>query len=525
MLPKRLLNTKTKNIINTEKISPLNYNKYKYVTLSYVWGKENYVKPKKMKITGINYKICFNKYTELNKLLQMLHNNNIEWLWVDAICINQNDVEEKNIEVSKMSKYYENSQYTIAFIITEINIVEIIEEIMNEKEISIKNKFLKILNNDLFLDEWFERVWILQESILSNDLLLYTGNEYLFKLKDFFIKIYNYLYLKNEDDILRINFFNHINPSLSVLILGIARFSIENKINNLTGILHYVRGRKCKYLQDKIYGLLGLYKYSNEIIVNYEKDINEIISDIIKISIRYNDYSFLIICKEEFKNVILYNNYQILNKINIYEKSIPDENINMVEDIYFKIKGFKLNINNFIQINKIDIVNDFDKIKKVENCLYEISKKFKISFNELLKYLIINTNGTLIINGKEIQEEEIELLLIGAEKLFNHQYFIKSNDRNSLFLHYGSYLLKSWLSLIVDEDYIYIDPLNKTILITNKDIKYYSIWITNILLKFGFGKIVYLYEKENNYNIRKGIGIIIDLNRINNDENYEYFSF
>ena len=72
-----------------------------YEALSYVWGDPT---PKHTLICeGQEMPIAENLHTAL---LYLRHEDNPCWLWIDAICINQQDIEERNRQARLMSEIY-----------------------------------------------------------------------------------------------------------------------------------------------------------------------------------------------------------------------------------------------------------------------------------------------------------------------------------------------------------------------------------------------------------------------------------
>src|SRR5207237_5857393 len=64
----------------------------------------------------------------LTKAVETCRRLNIDYLWIDQFCINQENVKEKNQEVPKMRKYYNNAEVTLIAINAKVN-----DEIMNNE--------------------------------------------------------------------------------------------------------------------------------------------------------------------------------------------------------------------------------------------------------------------------------------------------------------------------------------------------------------------------------------------------------
>ena len=183
--PKRLMNTndlrqyETKNLCNICLPD-------KYAVTSHVWGNFNCKKGK----YNCNW-IVTEKYDgEIQYICTVANYMDYDWIWHDTSCIDQNSQIEKNSEIPKMRQYYKDSDCCLVFMhgITsnEFDIINIInKELLNndsmlnnminnfEKNDNNKNETLnnyeKILSK-FFDNEWFTRIWTLQEFILPNNL-------------------------------------------------------------------------------------------------------------------------------------------------------------------------------------------------------------------------------------------------------------------------------------------------------------------------------------------------------------------
>ncbi|KAF2472708.1 HET-domain-containing protein, partial [Lindgomyces ingoldianus] len=84
-----------------------------YEALSYVWGemeaKTNYF----IEIEGTNMEITPNLYRAL-QALRMQESSRV--LWVDSLCINQNDNKDKEIQISMMVEIYRSAQHVAVYL-------------------------------------------------------------------------------------------------------------------------------------------------------------------------------------------------------------------------------------------------------------------------------------------------------------------------------------------------------------------------------------------------------------------------
>ncbi|OCK78908.1 hypothetical protein K432DRAFT_300975 [Lepidopterella palustris CBS 459.81] len=75
-----------------------------YKALSYVWGDASQTLP--IQLDGQAFDVTVNLKSALRRLR---HPSGPQTYWIDAICINQNDISERNQQVSLMRNIYEEA--------------------------------------------------------------------------------------------------------------------------------------------------------------------------------------------------------------------------------------------------------------------------------------------------------------------------------------------------------------------------------------------------------------------------------
>lgn len=110
-------------------------------------------------------------------------------LWIDAICINQKDKEERSYQVSMMSLVYtralqvcvwlgeddENSQKAFKFIREDISHLKDFDRLCNDQRHAPKwRAFVGLMQRD-----WFSRRWVVQEIALAPTASVYCGTDEL----------------------------------------------------------------------------------------------------------------------------------------------------------------------------------------------------------------------------------------------------------------------------------------------------------------------------------------------------------
>ncbi|EUC32189.1 hypothetical protein COCCADRAFT_37857 [Bipolaris zeicola 26-R-13] len=112
-------------------------------------------------------------------------------LWIDAICINQADAEEKTLQVPLMRSIYTATLKVHAWlgvggtfdaqaVFTHLKRIVVVDELEKET-ISLPNQFRKDCAatqstlQQLFLNPWFTRRWVLQEIALAHEITVHYG--------------------------------------------------------------------------------------------------------------------------------------------------------------------------------------------------------------------------------------------------------------------------------------------------------------------------------------------------------------
>lgn len=85
-----------------------------YVTLSYCWGEGTFFKTVANNIDGLLRGFHASELPKtLHEAVQISHKMGFEWIWIDSLCIQQDDIDDWSRESSLMGKVYGNSAFTI----------------------------------------------------------------------------------------------------------------------------------------------------------------------------------------------------------------------------------------------------------------------------------------------------------------------------------------------------------------------------------------------------------------------------
>ncbi|KXL51305.1 MAG: hypothetical protein FE78DRAFT_84111 [Acidomyces sp. 'richmondensis'] len=170
----------------------------KYAALSYVWGDAEATE--KIYLNGCEFEVTVNLWTALHLLKPSdaespFYNTP---LWIDAICVNQADIPERNSQVSLMGCIYGAAQLVIAWLgpaegqsdaalatIRSIaplcakadgdTLVEWLKDypdLLDDEEGSLWHACSKIWER-----EYWRRVWTFQETVLAEKIIILCGSE------------------------------------------------------------------------------------------------------------------------------------------------------------------------------------------------------------------------------------------------------------------------------------------------------------------------------------------------------------
>jgi hypothetical protein len=159
-----------------------------YATLSYVWGQapqDDYIKVRKD--DGF-YSLDVTR-TLSSALRSLRPMRRLRTLWIDAICINQEDWEEKSQQVANMRKIYgmasgvciwlgeadDNSKMAIDFIKHGVSNFKNLDDLFRNQDAVLGWRAM----TSLMQRPWFSRLWVIQEVVLSKKAELYCGTRTL----------------------------------------------------------------------------------------------------------------------------------------------------------------------------------------------------------------------------------------------------------------------------------------------------------------------------------------------------------
>ncbi|KAF2869721.1 HET-domain-containing protein, partial [Massariosphaeria phaeospora] len=138
-----------------------------YSALSYVWGNPNPRKTIYIEDTAVE--VTPNLFAALRSLR---HTSSKVCLWVDALCINQDDVLEKRSQVKRMTEIYAEAMTVFMWLGEEEGDSDLAMALLHRLEKELRGNFIRTnekatLMTLLGRPYWF-RVWIIQEIVTAH---------------------------------------------------------------------------------------------------------------------------------------------------------------------------------------------------------------------------------------------------------------------------------------------------------------------------------------------------------------------
>lgn len=275
-----------------------------FESLSYTWGSGKPAETAFVEYSGTETSRTSNTWIlplgqNLAQALRHLRRTDADrTLWVDAICINQKDIPEREYQVRKMSLLYQLARRVVVWLGPQSSDSDIavssLQYIGSQIEIgrnrarfrapgaieaewfrattplSLTKKAWTAVDN-LFQRPWFERLWIWQEIQLANsNAIVVCGNHEMLwqQLRKAIICLLTKQQLPTQQ--------------LRTRLGDIDPLTIERYSGSFNLLINISRMRKCFDPRDKIYGMLSIcgVKLGSKIETSYKKDVKDVYKDV-----------------------------------------------------------------------------------------------------------------------------------------------------------------------------------------------------------------------------------------------------
>lgn len=286
-----------------------------YEAVSYVWGPP--IMTSSLMCDGIEVKVTGTIYSLLRCLR---HEDSPRRLWIDAVCINQADIQERNFQVSLMKQIYANASrvliwlgdqqddtWDIAYIFAKWQVTrrekfgaERVEYHKMQEKIGYDRRLLDTIRR-LSARAWFHRVWTFQEACLAQQAVVLEGQ----------FQIQWSALLTAATDLEHYNLLQYAFGSAGDSIVALTRWSSvlantsggygpdRGMYPSLLDLLILTRNLEATDPRDKIYAVLGVLEEQKNpgVFPDYTASVEELfIGTAQKIIRRDGDLSILSNC-------------------------------------------------------------------------------------------------------------------------------------------------------------------------------------------------------------------------------------
>jgi len=237
-----------------------------YIALSYCWGER--LQPYTVQINGKIATINPNLHRALAALRHHCRYASEVYFWIDALCIDQSNEEEKGSQIPRMASLFHRASRVVAYLGQPDHNSAIVLGYLRQRQGAIGDaratgtvlakELLSTAVSTFFERAWFSRIWIVQEFSVASTLLFMVGTETfdeqdLNRLVEFYDRTNGKDYLALLPAIgLLLLLREHRITHTPLSLLDILRMTSWN--TNVQGPITF----QSTDLRDQIYALLGL---------------------------------------------------------------------------------------------------------------------------------------------------------------------------------------------------------------------------------------------------------------------------
>lgn len=260
-----------------------------YLALSYVWGPAEPSQNLQLKAdtSSGTLNIRQNLY---EFLLQARQRSDENWFWVDAICIDQDSVSERNEQVQHISLIYKSAAKVVVWLNDKYvsrmfrAIEDHHDEFMNSNydERNADGTVAEYVDDlpwllmdqqwgirHFYSHQYWSRVWIRQEFTLANDIVLWSGDYSLDLEAVPLLTRHFYLRIGMKDEKLFRRIYGHVDDIYSHRDWQHSKEPRDREMRKLTYYLQR-EGRRSD-IRDRIYATLSLVEDGDWFEVDYDQ--------------------------------------------------------------------------------------------------------------------------------------------------------------------------------------------------------------------------------------------------------------
>lgn len=265
-----------------------------YEAISYTWGTDEPSHP--IRLNGKLMILRRNIWNFLKHYQTIGTSSPTLGLWIDSICINQDNVEEKNVQVKQMRQTFQQARRVLVWLGNASADNILMQHYQNHGQLNgecrlswhdflaakvpvdlsdssphvLRDSFHRVLHND-----YWRRLWIVQEIALARSAIIILGTSTIDidDLADMaFHRLQQIFHGADEEDM----FVFRPEHSDIMVIEGLVELHRSKDTQSLSHLTLKFHEHLCRDPRDKIYGLLGLMKEEHMFEVDYDS-ANEVV--------------------------------------------------------------------------------------------------------------------------------------------------------------------------------------------------------------------------------------------------------
>jgi hypothetical protein len=276
-----------------------------FTALSYTWGPA--APSNQMLVDGKPVTVRENLFQFLQEFRTTEpdpDNDSDEWLWIDQIGIDQSNVTERNQQVQMMSDIYHGAESVIVWLgigDTRATFYEGTPDprTMYEAGIDYRNYRDTRALGVVLRNDYFSRVWVVQEFLLAKRFRILIRDVWMLNSGDVANSLLGVLFEIRVPSVHGVNFF-------------LKRDSLGNKPGarsfSFIDALISFRHTLCADPRDKIYGLLGLVRSEECVMIDYQKLPQQVLMDAVLVvfacdhQVEYSEHVQFVLIKPDSKS-------------------------------------------------------------------------------------------------------------------------------------------------------------------------------------------------------------------------------
>jgi hypothetical protein len=218
-----------------------------YKALSYVWGDEAVTKF--ILLDGILFSVRQNLF---DFLAQCRSKRYMGYLWIDALCIDQSNIQERNHQVALMGRVYSEAEMVIAWLGSSLQLAQAVEELCDCETLSDVQ-----LTQALYIvsqNHYWNRLWIVQEFVLCRKLEVWS--EYAQIDGELFCELFSLRLNDGKSKATNPEVHRKLDLCYWSNVRTVASYRAQNK--RMDSFMDDFLSCQCSDRRDRIYGLLGV---------------------------------------------------------------------------------------------------------------------------------------------------------------------------------------------------------------------------------------------------------------------------